>query len=260
MTTTTPTDLPEALRLDLEALEHSEPTHKHYAEPRERHAQAIAAARAALSAAAPAVAPQAGAPAVTDDDIEVAREFLADVHNATQMHSALGQLRRMSAQVVEPKGHIWHLTRGQLRGLIAELQVQADAHDGDVAEADETELCLSDSPAGTVRDDERGMNESPLLTLWEAEYPEEGVYPIDPSACRSPEPQPPAALPGGQDALEKDRVSLQRRAFIRGWDNRGMAHGLKGGVDTDDHMRKLMNALYPRAAMAAKGRTDGGAA
>lgn len=61
MTTTThpaaAADLPEALRLTLEALEHSEPTHKHYAEPRERHAQAIAADRAALSAAAPAVAP-----------------------------------------------------------------------------------------------------------------------------------------------------------------------------------------------------------
>lgn len=37
---------------------------------------------------APTVAPE-----VTDVDIEVAREFLADVHNATQMRSALGQLR-----------------------------------------------------------------------------------------------------------------------------------------------------------------------
>lgn len=34
------------------------------------------------------------APAVTDADIEAAREHLADVHNATQMRSALGQLRR----------------------------------------------------------------------------------------------------------------------------------------------------------------------
>lgn len=39
-------------------------------------------------------APAQPATTVTEADIEVAREFLADVHNATQMRSALGQLRR----------------------------------------------------------------------------------------------------------------------------------------------------------------------
>ena len=120
-------------------------------------------------------------------------QFAGNFDRIRAAKDALRAALSVAAPAVAPKGHIWHITRGQLRGLIAELQVQADAHDGDPTEADETELCLSFSPAGTVHDDERGLNESPLLTLWEAEYPEEGVYPIDPSTCRSPEP--PAAQP-----------------------------------------------------------------
>ena len=37
-----------------------------------------------------------------------------------------------------------------------------------------------------------------------------------------------------------------QRAFIRGWDQRGMAHGLKGSVETDCRMRDLMNVFFPR--------------
>jgi len=75
-------EFPEALRLAdwlqscAESVEHINAA----AELRRLHA---------LSAAAPAVVP-----AVTEADIQAAREHIADVHNVEQLRSALGQLRR----------------------------------------------------------------------------------------------------------------------------------------------------------------------
>ena len=53
----------------------------------------------------------------------------------------------------------------------------------------------------------------------------------------------PAAVAGPSDV-----VSIQRQAFIRGWDKRGMAHQLKGTVETDERMRALMDIYFPRTA------------
>lgn len=46
----------------------------------------------------------------------------------------------------------------------------------------------------------------------------------------------------------RDVVSIQRQAFIRGWDERGMMHQLSGTVETDEHMRALLDIYFPRTA------------
>lgn len=56
-------------------------------------------------------------------------------------------------------------------------------------------LSLEVRPAGTVVDDDGKFNERPILAFSLAEYPDEGVYPIDPTECRpAPLPTPPAEL------------------------------------------------------------------
>lgn len=42
--------------------------------------------------------------------------------------------------------------------------------------------------------------------------------------------------------------SMQRRAFIKGWDERGKAHELQGSEVTDRFMQQLLDVYYPRAA------------
>lgn len=53
-----------------------------------------------------------------------------------------------------------------------------------------------------------------------------------------------------QAAPITDLSGAQRRAFIRGWDQRGAAHELKGSTETDAHMKALMDVFYPRSAAA----------
>lgn len=96
------------------------------------------------------------------------------------------------------------------------------------------------------------------LTRWRDAFAEElAAYDLDPpihhikeshdeieamlAAAPQPTPSPAPAHPG-QDG--------EREAFIKGWDQRGMAHNLRGGVGTELRMRELMNAFYPRGVAA----------
>lgn len=57
--------------------------------------------------------------------------------------------------------------------------------------------------------------------------------------------QPPAPAQAASGAPSESLSDVQRQAFIKGWDHRGMAHELKGSVETDDRMRVLMGVFYP---------------
>ena len=56
-----------------------------------------------------------------------------------------------------------------------------------------------------------------------------------------------APQPAVQQGLS-EAVNIQRRAFIRGWDERGMAHQLKGTEESDRRMKELADIYFPRAA------------
>lgn len=81
----------------------------------------------------------------------------------------------------------WNMNKKAILALAAELVRGAECM-GD----DDTELTLEVRMPGTVRDDDGNLNIGPVLAISYAEYPEEGVYPIDPhdpTAGREPEAQ-----------------------------------------------------------------------
>lgn len=69
----------------------------------------------------------------------------------------------------------WNVNKKTIAELAAELIRGAECM-GD----DETELALEIRMPGTVQDDDGNLNAVPVLAISYAEYPEEGVYPIDP--------------------------------------------------------------------------------
>lgn len=95
----------------------------------------------------------------------------------------------------------WNMNKKTILALAAELVRGAESM-GD----DDTELTLEVRMPGTVRDDDGNLNVGPVLAISDAEYPEEGVYPIDPhdpTAGREQEAQPPALeIPFDHCALE----------------------------------------------------------
>lgn len=74
----------------------------------------------------------------------------------------------------------WLTTVAQMKVLAAELILAAETMGGDDDESAEIELILAAAKPGTVQDDDGESNSTPILTVHLAEYPEEGVYPIDP--------------------------------------------------------------------------------
>lgn len=92
----------------------------------------------------------------------------------------------------------WCLTQGEVRTFAAELVRGAEAMGGD-----EDELILEVRSPGTVADDDGALNVRHILALSLAEYPEEGVYPIDPTdptggrvdAAPAPSASPAALAP-----------------------------------------------------------------
>jgi len=94
----------------------------------------------------------------------------------------------------------WLTTVAQMKVLAAELTLAAETMGGDDDESAETELILSAAKPGTVQDDDGASNTAPILTVHLAEYPEEGVYPIDPCDPTGGRIDSPA--PAAGDALE----------------------------------------------------------
>lgn len=74
----------------------------------------------------------------------------------------------------------WLSTVAQMKVLAAELIRAAEIMGGDDEESQDVELILAVAPAGTVLDDDHAVNDTPVLTVSLAEYPEEGGYPVDP--------------------------------------------------------------------------------
>lgn len=99
----------------------------------------------------------------------------------------------------------WPTTVAQMKLLGAELIRAAETMGGDDEESHEVELVLAVAPAGTVQDDDGVWNGDPILTVRLEEYPEEGVYPVDPrdpTGGRIDAPTPPASA---QDDTKDER-------------------------------------------------------
>ncbi|MBO1012291.1 hypothetical protein IPU70_01925 [Achromobacter sp. SD115] len=105
----------------------------------------------------------------------------------------LAALPTGEARAVPP--HQWQTTVAQMKVLAAELSLAAETMGGDDEESRDIELVLAVAPAATVQDDDGAWNEQPILTVRLEEYPEEGVYPVDPrdpTGGRIDAPTPPA--------------------------------------------------------------------
>lgn len=94
----------------------------------------------------------------------------------------------------------WLMAVSQIKVLAAELTLAAETMGGDDDESADIELILTAAKPGTVQDDDGESNATPILTVHLAEYPEEGVYPIDPCDPTGGRIDTPA--PAAGDALE----------------------------------------------------------
>ncbi|WP_202966745.1 hypothetical protein [Cupriavidus sp. IDO] len=92
----------------------------------------------------------------------------------TALLQALDSLPSAALAAAEPVA--WCISMETARALAAELVRGAESM-GD----DESELILEVRRPGTVSDDDGTTNERSILAVSLAEYPEEGVYPIDPA-------------------------------------------------------------------------------
>ncbi|WP_286938943.1 hypothetical protein [Achromobacter sp. UBA4530] len=106
----------------------------------------------------------------------------------------LAALPTGEAHAVPP--HQWQTTVAQMKALAAELSLAAETMGGDDEESQDVALILAVAPAATVQDDDGDWNAKPILTVRLEEYPEEGVYPVDPhdpTGGRIDSPTPPAS-------------------------------------------------------------------
>lgn len=136
-------------------------------------------------------------------EVAIARLTKRDPEHAvhvTSEYMALELVRNaLTGTQQTPKNtiHNWHLTRAELRGLAEEIAEYVRNGEGpEATDGDDDALTLSFCPAGTVLTDEMdgSRNESPILSLHETDYLDEGIYPIDPSDCKPVPFEPAKAL------------------------------------------------------------------
>ncbi|TFL14172.1 hypothetical protein CSC67_08445 [Pusillimonas caeni] len=85
----------------------------------------------------------------------------------------------------------WTLTQQEVIALAEELIVGANTLGGMDDDGLECDVRLMVLMPGTIVDDDGKTNGQPILAFCLEDYPEEGVYPIDPTECRPPaDPQP----------------------------------------------------------------------
>ncbi|KAG1606774.1 hypothetical protein G6F45_013909 [Rhizopus arrhizus] len=120
---------------------------------------------------------------------------------------------------------------------------------GDDEESADVELILSAAKPGTVQDDDGESNTTPILTVHLAEYPEEGVYPIDP--CDPTGGRVDVAAPAAGDALDAITLPIAAARMIRREylpsNPRRMSH-----VAVRDAVEKFLGALEAAEAAIAQ--------
>lgn len=128
-----------------------------------------------------------------------------------------------AAEAAQPDRVMWGMDKKSILALAAELVRGAEC----MAD-DETDLTLEVRHAGTVQDDDGSVNTGPVLAIFDTEYPEEGVYPIDPAnptAGREPE-----QVSKPEPAVLQQTVSVtDERAAFEAW--------LQEGIDATDTVR-----------------------
>lgn len=75
----------------------------------------------------------------------------------------------------------WRLSHANVIALANEISIGATTMGGPDDGGETPDLILEVRPAGTVADDDGKWNAGPILAISLAEYPDEGVYPIDPT-------------------------------------------------------------------------------
>ncbi|EJO27563.1 DUF551 domain-containing protein [Achromobacter marplatensis] len=136
------------------------------------------------------------APVEPTDEMEVAAENDYEQTGATFPRWKSAYAAMLAAAPTQPAQHYqWLITVAQMKVLAAELIRAAESMGGDDEESYGIELVLAVAPAATVKDDDGVWNEQPILTVRLEEYPEEGVYPIDPQDPTGGRVDTPPAAP-----------------------------------------------------------------
>lgn len=109
----------------------------------------------------------------------------------------------------------WAMTASDIQALAAELVDGAMAMGGGDEDADGGEplLVLTVARPGTVRDDDGALNTAPVLTIHLDDYPQEGVYPIDPANPTHDGQAPTVTTPGDNAAAESPGGKPNRTAL-----------------------------------------------
>jgi hypothetical protein len=135
-------------------------------------------------------------PVEPTDEMEVAAENDYEQTGATFPRWKSAYAAMLAAAPTQPAQHYqWLITVAQMKVLAAELIRAAESMGGDDEESYGIELVLAVAPAATVKDDDGVWNEQPILTVRLEEYPEEGVYPIDPQDPTGGRVDTPPAAP-----------------------------------------------------------------
>ena len=116
----------------------------------------------------------------------VHRLNLGDGKTAIGSGNSIEAVKKLATEPNIPTS--WTLTYPQIKALATELVKAAEtmgseAHD---PEYEGEELVLEVRQPGTVSNDDGSLNERTLLAVSLFDYPEEGVYPIDPAECAAP--------------------------------------------------------------------------
>jgi hypothetical protein len=165
---------------------------------------------------------------------------------------------------VESAQHIrWHLSHSGAIALANEIARGAAAMGGPADDGETPALILEIRLAGTVADDDGQLNAGPILAISLAEYPAEGVYPIDPlNPTGGRQDESPAAevdvqssgIPGELDAQGDEQAaareqalqeaeSIVRQSFDKGTSRH--AHSFNSGIH---HAAALISGIASRRA------------
>ncbi len=125
-----------------------------------------------------------------------------DGHTSDDVLVRLLSLRQARGEPVA-----WTLTQQQVIALAEELIVGASALGGMDDDGIECDVRLMVRMPGTVADDDGKLNERPILAICLEEYPEEGVYPIDPANCETEHTTPQPQQQAGGEPVARWAVS-----------------------------------------------------
>lgn len=149
----------------------------------------------------------------------------------------------------------WTLTQQQVMALAEQLIVGAQTMGGADDDGIESDVRLMVRIPGAVSDDDGKLNERPVLAFCIDDYPEEGVYPIDPTDCKPTYEQPlqpaePVKVPSDEELLDfyhartKNEIRHTDRTILPLLSDLLERYGSASG-----HLQELKNAIAATAEL-----------